>query len=97
LSANFSSIKRENNNQRAAWPVVHHDVVGLPYDAARDGLPNTVRDAGAWVMFDGTPYAYLHICGTPWAANEYTPDQVPVWTMRYGAPTEPPTPVATPS
>jgi hypothetical protein len=61
-----------------------------PYDAARDGLPNTVRDAGAWVMFDGTPYAYLHICGTPWAGNEYTPDRVPVWTMRYSPPTEPP-------
>ena len=33
-------------------------------------LPNTVGDAGAWVMFDGTPYAYLHICGTPWIGNE---------------------------
>jgi hypothetical protein len=31
----------------------------------------TVKDAGAWVMFDGTPYAYLHICGTPWLGNEY--------------------------
>ena len=50
----------------------------------------TLANAGAWVMFDGTPYAYLHICGTPWAGNEYTPDQVPVWTMRYSPPTEPP-------
>ena len=62
-----------------------------PYDASRDGLPNSVRDTGAWVMFDRTPYAYLHICGTPWAGNEYRADRVPAWTMRYGAPTEPQT------
>jgi hypothetical protein len=71
-----------------AIPIGPHWMIIWPYDAARDGLPNTVRDAGAWVMFDGTPYAYLHICGTPWAGNEYTPGQVPVWTMRYGVPTE---------
>ena len=57
-------------------------------DAKRRGLPNTVRDAGAWVMFDGTPYAYLHICGTPWTGNEYDPSQIPIWTMRYGRPLE---------
>jgi hypothetical protein len=68
-----------------AIPIGPHWMIIWPYDAARDGLPNTVRDAGAWVMFDGTPYAYLHICGTPWAGNEYTTDQVPVWTMRYSA------------
>ena len=71
-----------------AIPIGPHWMIIWPYDAARDGLPNTVRDAGAWVMFDGTPYAYLHICGTPWAGNEYTADQVPVWTMRYSPPTE---------
>lgn len=37
------------------------------------------------------PYAYPHICGTPRAGNEYTPDHVPVWTMRYAAPAEPST------
>jgi len=72
-----------------AIPIGPHWMIMWPYDATRDGLPNTVRDAGAWVMFDKTPYAYLHICGTPWSGNEYTPGQVPVWTMRYGAPTEP--------
>lgn len=41
-------------------------------------------------MFPCALYAYLHICGTPWAGNEYTPDQVPVWTMRYSPPAEPP-------
>jgi hypothetical protein len=74
-----------------AIPVGPHWMIIWPYDATRDGLPNTVQDAGAWVMFDGTPYAHLHICGTPWAGNVYAPGQVPIWTMRYGAPTEPPT------
>jgi hypothetical protein len=73
-----------------AIPIGPHWMIIWPYDAARDGLPNTVRDTGAWVMFDGTPYAYLHICGTPWAGNEYTPGRVPVWTMRYSARAEPP-------
>jgi hypothetical protein len=72
-----------------AIPIGPHWMILWPYDATRDGLPNTVRDAGAWVMFDGTPYAYLHICGTPWDGNEYMPGQVPIWTMRYGNPNEP--------
>jgi len=32
-----------------------------PFDAAQSGLPTTVRDAGAWIMFAGTPYAYMPI------------------------------------
>jgi hypothetical protein len=64
-----------------------------PFDAEQCGLPNTVRDAGAWVMFDGTPYAYLHICGTPWVGNVYNQKdpggQVPIWTMVYGPRSEP--------
>jgi hypothetical protein len=70
-------------------PIGPHWMIIWPYNAERCGLPNTVRDAGAWIMFDGTPYAYLHICGTPWTGNEYEPGQVPIWTMRYGAPQEP--------
>lgn len=69
-----------------AIPIGPHWMILWPYDAARDGLPRTVRDAGAWVMFDGTPYAYLHICGTPWTGTEYTPDLVAVWTMQYSRP-----------
>jgi hypothetical protein len=72
-----------------AIPIGPHWMIIWPFDAKRCGLPNTVRDAGAWVMFDGTPYAYLHICGTPWTGNEYGPDQVPIWTMRYGRQLEP--------
>ena len=67
----------------AAIPIGPHWMILWPYDAKKCGLPNTVRDAGAWVMFDGNPYAYLHICGTPWVGNEYLPGNVPTWTMRY--------------
>jgi hypothetical protein len=34
-------------------------------------------------MFAGTPYAYLHICGTPWTGNEYVQGDEPIWTMQY--------------
>jgi hypothetical protein len=82
----------QHSNTDPSHKTSHSDrpalVILWPYSAPLDGLPNTVRDAGAWVMFDGTPYAYLHICGTPWVGNEYTPGQEPVWTMRYNAPTE---------
>jgi hypothetical protein len=45
-----------------------------------------VRDAGAWIMFSGTPYAYLHICGNPWEGAEYSAGDEAVWTMRYSKP-----------
>jgi hypothetical protein len=66
-----------------AIPIGPHWMVLWPFDAKRCGLPTTVRDAGAWMMFSGTPYAYLHICGTPWDGNEYTPGDDAVWTMQY--------------
>jgi hypothetical protein len=51
-----------------AIPIGPHWMILWPFDASHCGLPTTVRDAGAWIMFAGTPYAYLHVCGTPWAA-----------------------------
>ncbi|SDP24625.1 hypothetical protein SAMN04487897_1557 [Paenibacillus sp. yr247] len=76
-----------------AIPVGPHWMIIWPFDAKKCGLPNTIRDAGAWVMFDGTPYAYLHICGTLWVGNIYNEknpgDQVPIWTMVYGSRSEP--------
>jgi hypothetical protein len=69
-------------------PIGPHWMILWPFSAKAGGLPTTVRDAGAWVMFDGTPYAYLHICGTPWAGNKYGPGQTAIWTMRYGRPLE---------
>jgi hypothetical protein len=66
-----------------AIPIGPHWMVLWAFDAKHCGLPTTVRDAGAWIMFSGTPYAYLHICGTPWDGNEYTPGDDAVWTMQY--------------
>jgi hypothetical protein len=66
-----------------AIPIGPHWMILWPFDANHCGLPKTVRDAGAWIMFAGTPYAYLHVCGTPWAGNEYTAGDEAVWTMRY--------------
>lgn len=66
-----------------AIPIGPHWMIMWPFSAELTGLPTTVRDAGAWVMFNNTPYAYLHICGTPWTGNEYQPNDTAVWTMRY--------------
>jgi hypothetical protein len=66
-----------------AIPIGPHWMILWPFDAKHAGLPTTVRDAGAWIMFAGTPYAYLHICGTPWDGNEYLPGDEAVWTMQY--------------
>ena len=66
-----------------AIPIGPHWMILWPFDADHCGLPTTVRDAGAWIMFAGTPYAYLHVCGTPWAGNEYAPGDEAIWTMRY--------------
>lgn len=69
-----------------AIPIGPHWMVLWPFDAKHCGLPTTVRDAGAWIMFAGTPYAYLHICGTPWDGNEYSPGDEARWTMQYSKP-----------
>ena len=69
-----------------AIPIGPHWMVLWPFDAKHCGLPTTVRDAGAWIMFSGTPYAYLHICGAPWDGNEYAPGDEPIWTMQYSKP-----------
>jgi hypothetical protein len=66
-----------------AIPIGPHWMILWPFDPVLSGLPTTVRDAGAWIMFAGTPYAYLHVCGTPWAGNEYSPGDEAVWTMEY--------------
>jgi hypothetical protein len=66
-----------------AIPIGPHWMVLWPFDHKHCGLPTSVRDAGAWIMFSGTPYAYLHICGTPWDGNEYSPGDEALWTMHY--------------
>ncbi len=66
-----------------AIPIGPHWMITWPFDPAANGLPTTVRDKGAWVMFAGTPYAYLHICGDPCEGNEYHDGDKAVWTMSY--------------
>ena len=69
-----------------AIPIGPHWMITWPFDAEAFGLPTTVRDKGAWVMFAGTPYSYLHVCGTPWDGNEYHEGDRAVWTMSYARP-----------
>jgi hypothetical protein len=66
-----------------AIPIGPHWMVTWPFDAAGNGLPTMVRDKGAWVMFAGTAYSYLHVCGDPWEGNEYHEGDRAVWTMSY--------------
>jgi hypothetical protein len=49
-----------------AIPIGPHWMLLWPFDAKAAGLSTVMRDAGTMVMFAGTPYAHLHICGSPW-------------------------------
>jgi hypothetical protein len=69
-----------------AIPIGPHWMILWPFDASAAGLPTVMRDAGTLVMFAGTPYAHLHICGSPWEGNEYHPGDRGVWTMTYARP-----------
>ena len=66
-----------------AIPIGPHWMILWPFDAKAAGLSTVMRDAGTMVMFAGTPYAHLHICGSPWEGHEYHPGAQAVWTMRY--------------
>ena len=69
-----------------AIPIGPHWMILWPFDAKAAGLSTVMRDAGTMVMFAGTPYAHLHICGSPWDGNEYRRGDRGVWTMRYERP-----------
>jgi hypothetical protein len=69
-----------------AIPIGPHWMILWPFDPKAAGLGSVMRDAGAMVMFAGTPYAHLHICGSPWDGNEYHPGDRGVWTMTYSRP-----------
>jgi hypothetical protein len=64
-----------------AIPIGPHWMILWPFDAKAAGIGTVMRDGGAMVMFAGTPYAHLHICGSPWDGNEYHPGDRGVWTM----------------
>lgn len=66
-----------------AIPIGPHWMILWPFDAKAAGLSTVMRDAGTMVMFAGTPYAHLHICGSPWEGREDDRTSRAVWTMRY--------------
>ena len=66
-----------------AIPIGPHWMLIWPFGAREIGMPSVMRDAGALVMFDGTPYAHLHICGSPWDGNEYHPGDRAIRTLTY--------------
>jgi hypothetical protein len=49
----------------------HAGVNDMAMTQEGSGLPSAMRDAGTMVMFAGTPWAHLQICGSPWDGNEY--------------------------
>jgi hypothetical protein len=69
-----------------AIPIGPHWMVIWPFDPKATGLSSIMRDGGTMVMFAGTPYAHLHICGSPWDGKEYQPGDRGVWTMTYERP-----------
>ena len=67
-------------------PIGPHWMLIWPFDATAAGIGVVMRDAGTLVMFAGTPYAHLHICGSPWDGNEYRPRDRVIRTLTYGRP-----------
>jgi hypothetical protein len=69
-----------------AIPIGPHWMLIWPFDAKAAGIGTNMRDGGTMVMFAGTPYAHLHICGSPWDGHEYQPGDRGAWTMTYSRP-----------
>jgi hypothetical protein len=67
-------------------PIGPHWMILWPFDAKAAGLPTAMRDAGTLLMFAGTPYAHLHVCGSPWDGNEYHPGDPVVRSLTYARP-----------
>jgi hypothetical protein len=67
-------------------PIGPHWMLIWPFDATAAGIGTVMRDAGTLVMFAGTPYSHLHICGSPWDGNEYRPGDRIIRTLTYGRP-----------
>jgi hypothetical protein len=67
-------------------PIGPHWMILWPFNARAAGLGTVMRDAGTMVMFAGTPYAHLHICGSPWDGSEYHPGDRIIRTLTYARP-----------
>lgn len=78
-------IRNPLDTTSPAVPIGPHYMIIWPFDSALHGIPTNVRDAGAWVMYDKTPWAHLHVCGNPWDGTVYHSEKAPnpVWTMKY--------------
>jgi hypothetical protein len=46
-------------------PISPHWMLIWPFEADATGLSTVMRDAGTMIMYAGTPYAHLLICGDP--------------------------------
>lgn len=79
------SVSSPFDNTSSAIPIGPHYMIIWPFDAEKSGFPTNVRDAGAWVMFDKTPWSHLHVCGSPWDGTVYHPEKAPnpIWSLRY--------------
>jgi hypothetical protein len=42
-----------------------HWMILWPFDPATSGLPTTHRPTGAYIMWAGTPWAHVHVMGSP--------------------------------
>ena len=42
-----------------------HWMILWPFDPKTTGLPTTHKPTGTYIMYAGTPWAHLHIMGTP--------------------------------
>lgn len=42
-----------------------HWMILWPFDPATSGLPAVHKSTGAYIMYAGTPWAHLHVMGTP--------------------------------
>ena len=42
-----------------------HWMIMWPFDPAATGLPTKHKPTGAYIMWAGTPYAHVHVMGTP--------------------------------
>jgi hypothetical protein len=67
-------------------PIGPHWMILWPFDPQAAGIGSVMRDGGTMVMFAGTPYAHLHVCGSPWDGDEYQTGDHAVWTMTYERP-----------
>ncbi len=79
------SITNPFDHTSSAIPIGPHYMIMWPFDSTLHGIPTNVRDSGAWIMYDKTPWAHLHVCGSPWDGTVYHPEKAPnpIWTMTY--------------